>query len=146
MILRCQQGICESHFKDNVDSFIIVSSDSDFWGTIESLPNANFMVVYENEKSSNVVLNKMESNNIVSCSLDDFYTGNISKLKEDILIKLTNDALSVVDVNLKGVMDIIYRNARISANDDEKTAFYNKYLKSIKVTVDSDGNLKLKVG
>lgn len=104
------------------------------------------MVVYENEKSSNVVLNKMESNNIVSCSLDDFYTGNVSKLKEDILVKLTNDALSVVDVNLKGVMDIIYRNARISANDDEKTAFYNKYLKSIKVTVDGDGNLKLKVG
>lgn len=144
--IKMSVGICESHFKDNVDSFVIVSSDSDFWGTIESLPNANFMVVYENGKSSNVVLDKMESNNIVSCSLDDFYTGNVSKLKEDILIKLANDALSVIDVNLKGVMDIIYRNARISANDEEKTAFYNKYLKSIKVSVDSEGNLKLKVG
>lgn len=144
--IKMSVGICESHFKDNVDSFVIVSSDSDFWGTIESLPNANFMVVYENGKSSNVVLDKMESNNIVSCSLDDFYTGNVSKLKEDILIKLANDALSVIDVNLKGVMDTIYRNARISANDEEKTAFYNKYLKSIKVSVDSEGNLKLKVG
>ena len=99
-------GICESHFKDNVDSFIVVSSDSDFWGTISSLPDANFMVVYENEKSSDKAINVMESNNVVSCCLD----------------------------------------SRIVANEEERNAFYNKYLKNVKVSVDNEGNLSLKVG
>lgn len=144
--IKMSVGICESHFKDNVDSFIVVSSDSDFWGTISSLPDANFMVVYENEKSSDKAINVMESNNVVSCCLDDFYTGNVSKLKEDILCKLANDSLGQVKLNLKGIVADVYKDSRIVANEEERNAFYNKYLKNVKVSVDNEGNLSLKVG
>lgn len=144
--MKMSVGICESHFKDNVDSFIIVSSDSDFWGTISSLPDANFMVVYENEKSSDKAINVMESNNVVSCCLDDFYTGNVSKLKEDILCKLANDNLGQVKLNLKDIVADVYKDSRIVANEEERNAFYNKYLKNVKVSIDNEGNLSLKVG
>ena len=38
---------CMEHYKNNVDSFIIVSSDSDYWGLISSLPDARFLVMIE---------------------------------------------------------------------------------------------------
>ena len=31
---------CQEHYKNNVDSFILVSSDSDYWGLISSLQDA----------------------------------------------------------------------------------------------------------
>ena len=42
-------GVCRSYYEDGVDSFILVSSDSDYWGLISSLPKAHFLVMYEYE-------------------------------------------------------------------------------------------------
>lgn len=43
---------CQEHYQNHVDSFIIVSSDSDYWGLISSLPEARFLVMVEREKCS----------------------------------------------------------------------------------------------
>lgn len=41
---------CQEHYQNHVDSFVIVSSDSDYWGLISSLPDADFLVMIEHEK------------------------------------------------------------------------------------------------
>ena len=41
---------CKEHYQNEVDSFVIVSSDSDYWGLISSMPDAGFLVMIEREK------------------------------------------------------------------------------------------------
>ena len=41
---------CREHYRENVDSFIVVSSDSDYWGLISTLPEARFLMMIEKEK------------------------------------------------------------------------------------------------
>lgn len=144
--IKMATGICKSHYCDNVDSFIIVSSDSDYWGVISSLPEAKFMVVFEDLKASNVSLNNLLNNNILACSLDEFYSGSTDKLKEDVLLKTANKRLDSISFNCKDLLNEIYTSVRINASEEEKEAFYNKYLKGIKVTIDSEGNFKIKAG
>lgn len=48
--VRMTVSVVTDFYRDGINSFIIVSSDSDFWGLIESLPEAHFLVMYENEK------------------------------------------------------------------------------------------------
>ena len=40
---------CREHYRNLVDSFIIVSSDSDYWGLISTLPEAKFLVMIGGE-------------------------------------------------------------------------------------------------
>ena len=42
---------CKEFYSNNVDSFVIVSSDSDYWGLMEELPDARFMVMVEHGRS-----------------------------------------------------------------------------------------------
>ena len=41
---------CKEHYQNEVNSFVIVSSDSDYWGLISSMPDAGFLVMIEREK------------------------------------------------------------------------------------------------
>ena len=43
--LRMTASVVTNFYRDGITSFIIVSSDSDFWGLIESLPKAKFLVM-----------------------------------------------------------------------------------------------------
>ena len=45
-------------YKNDVDSFVIVSSDSDYWGLISSLPDAHFLVMIEREKCVLIIVRK----------------------------------------------------------------------------------------
>lgn len=144
--VKMTAGICQHHYRDNVDSFIIVASDSDYWGVISSLPTAKFMVVYEKKNISSALLKTFEENKISSCSMDDFYTGNVSKLKEDILRLSADRELSKYTFNCKELLDNIYKEARIFASIEEKNAFYNSYLKKLKLSINKEGLVTIKVG
>ena len=45
--IKMGMGISKAYYKDNVTAFILLSSDSDFWGVISSLPDADFLVMVE---------------------------------------------------------------------------------------------------
>jgi uncharacterized LabA/DUF88 family protein len=45
--IRMGAGITESYYRDNIKSFIIVSSDSDYWAIISTLPDARFLFMIE---------------------------------------------------------------------------------------------------
>ena len=48
--IKMGMGISRAFYKDNVTAFILLSSDSDFWGVISSLPDADFLVMVEEGK------------------------------------------------------------------------------------------------
>ena len=72
-------------YKNDVDSFVIVSSDSDYWGLISSLPDAHFLVMIEREKCGPDMKEALADSGIFYCYLDDFYSGNSEDIKKQVL-------------------------------------------------------------
>jgi hypothetical protein len=74
---------CQEHYQKQVDSFVIVSSDSDYWGLISSLPDARFLVMIEREKCGPDMKAALAESGIFYCYLDDFYSGNSEDIKKN---------------------------------------------------------------
>ena len=52
--IKIAMGISKAFYQDKVTAFILLSSDSDFWGVISSLPDADFLVMVEEGKGKKV--------------------------------------------------------------------------------------------
>ena len=123
--IRVTAGICREYYTDNVSSFILLSSDSDYWGLISSLPNAEFLVVIEYGKCGQAIKETLENHNIYYCSLDDFCTGNIEELKKAVLIgELKKYLPEIVKYNGKELAFTLFKQARIEASENEILNFY----------------------
>lgn len=56
--IRLTARTCQEFFENEVDSFINVSSDFDYWGLISSLPRARFLAMIEWEKCESDMKNR----------------------------------------------------------------------------------------
>lgn len=77
LALRTQQ----EYYENNVDAFILVSSDSDYWALIDSVKKARFLVMVERESCSPDMKKVLVDRGIFYCYIDDFYSGNAEGLK-----------------------------------------------------------------
>ena len=144
--IKMAVGICKNIYENEIDSFIIFSSDSDFWGLISSLPNIKFLVMYEREKCSQTIIDKMIEHSIVHCPIDDFCSGNISDFKKTILIDLLQQSIdNVLSLNANTLLNNICEKAQIEINDKEKNKFYDKYIKTLSLEIDTNGIFKIKI-
>ncbi|MBR0141286.1 MAG: NYN domain-containing protein [Ruminococcus sp.] len=137
-------GICRNYYDDGIDSFILVSSDSDYWGLISSLPMAKFLVMYEYAKCGLAIKNALSEHDIYYCSIDDFCSANVDEFKRTVLFDILEKYLpDIVYLNGKDLVQQIYEEARIIASDNEKEVFFNKYIKTLTLKCDHDGNFKV---
>lgn len=144
--MRMATGICREFYVNDVSSFILLSSDSDYWGLISSLPEADFLVVIEYAKCGQAIKETLDSNGIYYCSLDDFCTGNIDELKRAVLLnELTGLLPDLLRYNGKQLAYKLFELARIEADENEVMNFYNRYIKTIGLTVDDNGNFGFKI-
>lgn len=144
--MRMATGICREFYKNDVSSFILLSSDSDYWALISSLPEAEFLVVIEYSKCGHAIRETLDANGTYYCSLDDFCTGNIEELKRAVLLNELNVLLpDLMKYNGKELANMLFERARIEADENEIMNFYNKYIKTIKLTVDDAGNFSFSV-
>lgn len=60
-------GACKEYYQENTESLIFASSDSDFYGLISSLAGARFYVLNESDKTSDLILDKLDEANINYC-------------------------------------------------------------------------------
>ena len=60
-------GACKEYYQENTESLILASSDSDFYGLISSLAGARFYVLNESDKTSDLILDKLDEANINYC-------------------------------------------------------------------------------
>ena len=144
--IKMTAGVCEAHYNENIDSFILCSSDSDFWGLISSLPRANFLVMYEYTKCGQAIKDALQSRNIYHCSMDDFYTGNSEELKKKVLLnELKNEASNIIGQNGKELTKSLYERTKITATNNEMELFYNKYVKIMRLKIDDKGMFVIEV-
>lgn len=133
-------------YRNNINAFILVSSDSDFWGLISSLPDANFMVMIEYMKCGPDIKNALTNNGTYFCAIDDFCTGNIKSFKTALLInELETRIREICTIDTKQLLDDIYTALRLNVEPVEKSNFYNKYIQGMRLEIGTDNKMRIKI-
>ena len=133
----------EEFYENNVDSFVLLSSDSDYWALIKMLKKANFIVMVEHPKCGPDLKAKLTSEGIFYCYLDDFYSGEeTAQMKKDMLIRNLTAEVAERDFNIQEIFDKILAELRLEMSDSEKRQFYAEHLKNMKITIADDGTVQ----
>ena len=139
-------GVSASFYRDNISSFILCSSDSDFWGLISSLPMANFLVMIEYSKCGPDIKNALIENGTYYCAIDDFCTANIKNFKMAVLhSELVSRVKDLVEIDTSEMIDDIFTTLRMDISDAEKQNFFKKYIQTMQLHIDKEGIMKIKV-
>lgn len=137
---------CQEHYKNNVDSFILVSSDSDYWGLISSLPEARFLVMIERENCGSDLKNALVNAGIFYCYIDDFYSGNAEDIKIGALFKEMYHYIDqAVRLNIYAMFTEALRATRIEMSSSEQKQFVDKYLKTMQMSIADNGDVTLEI-
>ncbi len=137
---------CTEHYRNNVDSFVIVSSDSDYWGLISSLPEARFLVMIEREKCGPDMKAALINSGIFYCSIDDFYSGNSEDIKREALFKEIYRRLhKALQLNVNDMFEAAILSTRVTMTSAEKQQFFDKHLRQMKLVLDEQGNASLEL-
>lgn len=135
---------CQEHYENKIDSFIIVSSDSDYWGLISSLPRARFLVMIEREKCGPDMKAALTDSGIFYCYLDDFYSGDSEELKMNALFREMRIYMDqAVKLNVNAMLDDALRVTRITMSPSERKQFYDKHIKSLQLVISETGDVSL---
>lgn len=135
---------CKEHYQNQVDSFIIVSSDSDYWGLIKSLPDARFLVMIEREKCGPDMKAALEDSGIFYCYIDDFYSGNAEDIKHSALFREMDRYIDEhVQLNVNEMLYAALRATRIDMAESEKKQFYYKYIHNMQMRIADNGDVSI---
>lgn len=135
---------CQEYYKNNVDSFVLVSSDSDYWGLISSLEEARFLVMIEHENCGPDLKNALVNAGIFYCYIDDFYSGNTEDIKHIALFKEMHRYIeNTVRLNINEMFEEAIRATRIEMNPAEKNQFMSQYVKTMQMTIAENGDVVL---
>lgn len=137
-------GACEAFYANGAQAFVIVSSDSDFWALISALPNAKFLVMLEHGKQSQQFLDALAESGIFYCFIDNFSQGSINDIKTDALREQIAEYIrDAVSLNINTMMETACKKSRIRLTPTEESAFIEKYIKKMRLIIDSDGDVSL---
>lgn len=136
--------ICQECYKEGVKSFVLLSSDSDFWTVIDSLKgDAEFLVMVERIKCSHDYKTVLADAGVLCCYLDDFNSsGGSEKLRNDILLKYIDAALEKQQFNLEDIFRESLKILRINMDDVNRKQFFEKQLRTLQMNIDENGNVK----
>lgn len=144
--IRLTARACQEHYQKQVDSFIIVSSDSDYWGLITSLPAARFLVMAEREKCGSSMKAALTESGIFSCYIDDFYSGNTEDIRMSALFREVYRYLDhSFHLNIYEMMDSVLRTTRIRMTNSEKQQFLDKYVRPMRILIGTDGEASIEL-
>lgn len=136
----------KEHYQNRVDSFIIVSSDSDYWGLISVLNEARFLVMVEREKCGPDMKRALVESGIFYCYIDDFYSANSESILMSALFKELYRYLDhAVQLNANEMLDEALRATRINMSPAEKRQFFEKHIKGMRLVIDGDGNVSVEL-
>lgn len=129
-------------FYSGVDSFIIVSSDSDYWGLIKSLPEARFMMMMERESCSPAIREQLELEGITYCFTEDFPFEMAKELKDKIVRKELKAIIDGVTIgNMNEMIQAAMYKAYAKMNDAEIADLKKTFQKGLKICIDEEGNI-----
>lgn len=137
-------GISKAFYRDEVDSFILVSSDSDFWSVIEDV-EANYLVMVEKEKCGYDFKEVLRDNKIFYCYLDSFQTPEDDMFFKSVFRKeLENAVISSFELgSAKDLLNAALIQSRAHISEGEYENIYNKYIRNLKLIINKDGDFEI---
>ncbi len=136
--------VCQERYKNDIDSFIIVSSDSDYWALVSTLNDARFCFMVEHHKCSPAFMEGLLSRGIFFCYIDDFYTGDAEELRiSSLFSEMTTYISNAVRLNVNDMLNDALWNTRISMSDAERKQFYAKYIKTLQMEIKDNGDVAI---
>ena len=142
--MRLALRVSQEFYEKKVDSYILVSSDSDYWALISSLPKAHFLVMVEHDKCGPDLKNALAEHGIFYCYLDDFYSGDSEDLKQRAIFREISTYLAqAVQLNLNTMLDEALRATRVTMTPAERKQYYDRHLRNLQMIVSEDGEVSL---
>ena len=138
-------GAAKDFYKNEVDSFILLSSDSDYWSLIRELEDARFFVMVESTKCGSDIKRALVNSGVTFCYLDDFCTGDSGIVIRTLLADVKAAIDSSINLNVKQLLDDAIYRTRADISLAEKKQFYDRYLKTMRLEISSEGDLKIKL-
>ena len=139
--------VTKEFYQNTGDSFVIVSSDSDYWALITALPEARYLVMVEYDKCGRDLTEALENRGIFYCFIDDFCSGNSDEIKRRTLLTQIQARLdAAVDLNVHEMLRQVLYDSMVEMSEREKKQFYDRYIKPMKVVIGEDGALQLRLG
>ncbi|MCD8285992.1 MAG: NYN domain-containing protein [Clostridia bacterium] len=147
-------GVCRAYYEDHVDSVVLASSDSDFWGLITTVSLAKYYILNERTRTSQTIIDRFDEKGIEHCFMDDFAQDKVQLFKTQVLLGTLRRRIATFnetgiwpDMDADKLVDSLFREAYITGADtqmeQEKKTFMNTYLKggfTIKYSEDPDGS------
>ena len=145
--MKLTVATCQEHFKNGVNDFILFSSDSDYWALISSLPDAHFLMMMEKEKCGPDIKNALYQAGVPFCYINDFCTGNSNEIKTAAMLEEIKDQLEqACCFNINTILQNVSFATRAEMSDTEQRQFYNRYIKPMKLVIDDNGDVSIKLG
>lgn len=145
--IRLTTGTCREFFQNDTDSFILASSDSDYWGLISAMPEAHFLVLVESDKCGPDIKRAMIDAGITYCYTDDFCTGNSDEIRIQAVLNEVRKSLDeAVHFNIQELFQEAIHRTRADLSTGEQMQFYNRYLKPMRLNIDKEGNVEVQLG
>ena len=135
---------CQEHYQNDVDSFVICSSDSDFWALVQSLPLASFLFLVQRERFGEGLKSALSNSGIHYAYLEDFYQGNAQAIRTDALLREVSHAIDkALHLNLQDVFQKALERTRLTLTAGEQSQFFQQYIKTIRLVIEDNGCAKL---
>ena len=135
-------GLCNDYHQTNIDSYILLASDSDYCGMIEEMPDVKFLVMTEYSKCSDATLNVLNDFGVNYCSLDEFETESNELLIKSFSKELENKLSKELDIeNLSIMFNTVCHNSYTNITNEQKKEILYKYINSLNITIGSDGQV-----
>ncbi len=140
-------GISKAIYKEDVDSVILVSSDSDFWSVIDASDDVRYLVMVESEKCGFEFKSLLWDKDVFYCYLDKFITPDDDRFfnlvfKSELEKKLKE---RFTLGNAKELLSSVLFACRATVSKAEEDMLFEKYIKNIVVRINHDGDFILEI-
>ena len=143
--VRMTASVVTDFYRDGITSFIIVSSDSDYWGLIESLPKAHFLVMYEYEKIGTAIKSALTQHGIYYCAIDDFCSAATEDMKKAVLFaELEKHLPTLYGKSPMELTQQLYEATKVTATKKEMENFCNRFVRTLKLKI-VDGKFTVEI-
>lgn len=137
-------GTCREFYENGVDSFILVSSDSDYFGLISALPQARFLVMMEREHCSKSLQDALSDSNIFYCFMEDFPQENSDALKETVILLVLRAYFDkAASLNLDNILNEIITSTRAELSDAARKELRSRLARNLRLEIDPNGKIRI---
>lgn len=123
--LRMVAKTCEEFYKNHVEHFVLVTSDSDIWALISSLPDADIMVLAERCKSGDLLIEALTQNHIPLVFMEDI-TEESTLLMDRIVRREIAKRMQNPYVNAKEMVSKVLRELNLFLDTDTFYEYVNE--------------------